>query len=292
MIQRVGVVVVAAWVCLAAQTAEILYLGEFGGGAPAIETSFRAQVDRRLLTNQDVQLIDRQSTREFRLRLGPVYEEGTITRDLVDALGRHFGDSVIVVWTHITSYRIEPVRRWLVVCDIEGNLDVQLTMADLSGRGRVFATEKRITAREFKEHIPLTPLRKVHISAPDKTEMAHRLSFIAADHVEETIDAVLEYALSVRDEQGPGALRSAVENEPEQEPAPQPSIRDIFDVPVTEPADIQGDTASGEADAIPGEPGRGTDGRGNQDNPEGGENAGQNVGENPEQSTDEGSGAP
>lgn len=240
MILRSGLILIAVCGVLTAEGFSTFYLGQFGENAPSFEERFDRHVERGLGGVQDLEIADQSIVEEIRTGFGPIYGRNVMSREIIDQLEKGLGDSALVVWTHISGYSIDLDRRMVITCDIVGKVEVHVTVVDLA-TGRSFVADRTTELRDFKGHYPFTPIRKVHITAPERLGMVKNLSQSAAGEVVEVVDAIVSHLEVNRQEHssnGGGAPVTQANDEPPPAPVRVPSLRDIFEMPVVEPPDI------------------------------------------------------
>lgn len=239
----VAALIASVWLsAYAADRVDVLFLGLTGDGAPSFEKTCEGLLRADLASSAQILLVDAGSTRAFRERLDPRNTDG-VTRDLVESLRRHFGDSVFVVWVGVESYRVAPRRSHLVICEAAGEASVRLTMIDLRNNGRAMAGAFTVTAERYAGLIPFSRLDQAHVPVSTQLAVTDELAELASARSASMVRAIVRSRLA-RDNEYAGGGADATRREP--------SIRDIFDVPVTEPKDVVSSSDTAETLVAPG----------------------------------------
>ena len=192
--------------------------------APALASTYDDLVRNRLTSSEALTVVDEPTTQDFQRRTSFDCSH-EISRDLVTALQRHFGDSILVSWARIRNYSVVPVRRYLLGCEVRGSAQLEISMVLLELRGRALRAELTVEVSRSKGLILFSPLSKVHVTAPERAAVTSALADAAAARTIEVLESVA---------QGVASAQAVSVEQQRVDQANQP-LRDVFSVPIAEP---------------------------------------------------------
>jgi hypothetical protein len=221
---RVRTAVVTALIAGGSMAAEVAYLGIADGAAPAFEEEFGGLLRKAILSESGLALVDEQTVRHIRRRIG-VEDQPAVPRTLLERMLGFVSDTTLVVWGRISDYSIRARRRKLIRTYVEGSVTVSLNVYSVHYKEYAFGGEVVARTEIPKGWIFFDRVDKaVHVSARDKAAVMERLQRVAASRTAALIAAVVgSQAGRIEDVEGVQAHREE-----------EPSVSDLFGLPSVE----------------------------------------------------------
>jgi hypothetical protein len=210
---------------LSAANIEVLYLGLLPGQAPAFERTLDRTLREHLTGARTYSLIDQERTETFSEAID-FQRYPSISPRMIDALGRYFNDSTLVVWVRLKRMVVSGARQGWFGSVINGALEADMVMYSLHVKAYSFVGHVQCSATKKGPILWFDPADKMEITALDKLEIWEELAARAAHKSSDIIGMIVRAAIAEEN-------RYNTINEREKKLHP-PTINDIFDFPSVE----------------------------------------------------------
>lgn len=224
-------------VAVSASGTDLLFLGTFGEGGPALERRYEEMVRDYAASRPGVALVSKPMSERFRAELD-FRGRPEVSAPFVRTLVNHFADSVLAVWCEVRSTEIVAVRHQVFGVAARGRTTVTLHAYSPSDGRFAFAGDINEETVVQLRRLYLSPVSGFHIPAPSRAKVTARLAENAARASGAALDGILRNRELGEDVPVTGAEKYKV-----------PSISDVFTMPSVEGAVVGEDDAGGGLEA-------------------------------------------
>lgn len=207
-----------------AQEVSLVFMGVIPGTAPEFEKRFEMLLQQHFVSIKEVSIKDFNDIRLLRLKTD-FYNNPVITRYFAKYLREITNDNTLIVWVHIRSYSIEPMRRYLIGAHVYGSLRVTLSVYSLRFNQYVYINE---IATEITKPLSLVFFKNVktssHITSSAREEIVDSLIEQTSEKISFELNGIIRTIL----------IKSGLLMQAEPENVREPSVSDLFDIPSVE----------------------------------------------------------
>jgi len=204
---------------------EILYLGLLPGQAPAFERTLDRTLREQLTGANIYSLIDQERTEAFSEAID-FQRYPFVSPRMIDALGRYFNDSTLVVWLRLKRMMVNGARQGWFGSVINGVLEADMVMYSLHVKAYSFVGHVQCSTFKKGPMLWFDSADKMEITALDKLEIWEGLAARGAQKAAGMAGMIVRAAIAEENR-----YNNIADREKKLHP---PTIDDIFNFPSVE----------------------------------------------------------